>query len=141
MSGIGRISPEARGRQPQLDNHHHIRSDVAARADFREVLRENIREAYSPRGAAKLSTDWGAQAVTAFQSACTGWGMDTSDCEFQFNDEIVLSPAGGYRNPNIQVTLPDGRVLKFAADLTLRNPRLAAYELRAMMKERDTQSA
>jgi hypothetical protein len=67
--------------------------------------------------------------------------MDTSGCEFQFNDEIVRSPAGGYRNPNIQVTLPDGRILKFCADLTLRNPRLAAYELRTMMRERNPDSA
>lgn len=145
MSALDRVVAQRAESNQFLRSTTGSRRLRAASSAFREALQDSLSAA--PTSTAQPSAkqtvpqdisraDWGAGALTAFQKACADRGMNTAGCEFQFNDEIVQSPAGGFRNPNIQVTLPGGRVLKFSADLTLRSPWLAAFELQRMMSER-----
>ena len=92
--------------------------------------------------AAKADTpvsDLGSTSVNAVRKACAEAGINTDSLEFNFDDEPVSTPWGGYRDPQVQITLPDGRLFTFSAELSLQNPKLTAFELLQMQKAPETQ--
>jgi hypothetical protein len=122
------------------------RRGSGAVASFKGTLQESLKTAASPAAtkatavssattSATPVSDLGTDSVAAVKQACVDAGMNVSNLKFAFNDNLIYNPLGNYRYPQVIVTLPDGELFKCAAVDSLRNPQLAAHELRQRLSE------
>jgi hypothetical protein len=130
-------------KSPQVAAHE-LR-DMMASPVTRDPEDTGLLETAQPaarESAANVDTpvsDLGSTSVDAVRKACAEAGMNTDSLEFNFDDEPVSTPWGGYRDPQVQITLPDGRLFTFSAELSLQNPKLTAFELLQMQNCRETE--
>jgi hypothetical protein len=105
-----------------------------AAEELSQIATPHVEAPKADTKVAGSTTNTGSLSVEAVRKACLESGMATDGCTFAYNDDLVWSPWGGYRNPQVQITLPDGRLYSFNAELALQNPKLTAYELRQMQQ-------
>ena len=82
---------------------------------------------------ATTTADLGARSMDALKSACDAQNLSLAGCQVSYTNEVVWSPWGGYYNPQVNVTLPDGTLLRFGAELVAKSPNVTATELRHFM--------
>jgi hypothetical protein len=68
-------------------------------------------------------------AMTALRSALTAMGMPFAGIDMEYSEQTVGYPGGSYVNRLITVRGADGRTENFDADMTLRNPQIAAVDM------------
>jgi hypothetical protein len=73
-------------------------------------------------------------AMAALRSALTAMGMPFAGVDMEYNEQVVGYPGGSYINRLITVRGAGGRVENFDADLTLKNPQIAAVDLANFMR-------
>lgn len=73
-------------------------------------------------------------AMAALRSALTAMGMPFAGVDMDYNEQVVGYPGGSYINRLITVRGADGRVENFDAELTLKNPQIAAVDLANFMR-------
>ena len=68
--------------------------------------------------------------MTALRSALTAMGLQTSGLQIEYTEEAVGYPGGSYMNRLISVRSPGGTWESYDAEMTLRNPRITAGEMK-----------
>lgn len=137
MSAVSRLASEITRETGRSESRGGFGRTSNASAGFRGALEDGMRSANTtatpPLKTEASAPDVGAQSVESVRKACTDSGMSIAGCNFSYNDELVWSPWGGYRNPQVQVTDANGRHYTFNAELSLKNPQITARELHEMM--------
>jgi hypothetical protein len=73
-------------------------------------------------------------AMAALRNALTAMGMPFAGIDMEYSEQVVGYPGGSYVNRLITVRGADGRTESFDADLTLKNPRIAAVDMANFMR-------
>jgi hypothetical protein len=72
--------------------------------------------------------------MAALRNALTAMGMPFAGIDMEYSEQVVGYPGGSYVNRLITVRGADGRTESFDADLTLKNPRIAAVDMANFMR-------
>jgi hypothetical protein len=67
--------------------------------------------------------------MTALRSALTAMGMPFAGIDMEYSEQTVGYPGGSYVNRLITVRGAGGRTESFDAEMTLRNPQIAAVDM------------
>jgi len=67
--------------------------------------------------------------MAALRSALTSMGMPFASIDMEYSEQTVGYPGGSYVNRLITVRGADGRTESFDAEMTLKNPQIAAVDM------------
>jgi hypothetical protein len=73
-------------------------------------------------------------AMAALRSAMTALGMPFAGIDMEYSEQTVGYPGGSYVNRLITVRGADGRTENFDAEMTLKNPQIAAVDMANFMR-------
>lgn len=73
-------------------------------------------------------------AMAALRSALTAMGMPFAGIDMEYSEQTVGYPGGSYVNRLITVRGADGRTENFDAEMTLKNPQIAAVDMANFMR-------
>jgi hypothetical protein len=66
----------------------------------------------------------------------SSYGLDPASLGLSYSEQVVAGPAGAYTNKMITANFPSGKSQEYSADLTLKNPTVAAVEILGMLGRR-----
>jgi len=75
-------------------------------------------------------------SVAALEAALLEYGVDARQLGLTYSEETVGYPGGSYTNKLITASFGPGKTENFGADLTLRNPKVAAAEILGLLGRR-----
>ncbi len=73
-------------------------------------------------------------AMAALRGALTSMGMPFAGIDMEYSEQTVGYPGGSYVNRLITVRGADGRTENFDAEMTLKNPQIAAVDMANFMR-------
>ena len=76
------------------------------------------------------------QAINALSAILSGYGIDPASLGLSYSEQLVAGPTGTYSNNMISAKFPSGKSQDYNAELTLKNPTVAAVEIMAMLGRR-----
>ncbi len=76
------------------------------------------------------------QAINALSEILSGYGINPAALGLSYSEQFVAGPTGAYTNRMITAKFPSGKSQDYSADLTLKNPTVAAVEIMAMLGRR-----
>jgi hypothetical protein len=71
--------------------------------------------------------------VAALRTALKKVGIEPGSINFTYAEELIGYPGGSYMNKQITATFQNGKSEHFDANLTLKNPRVAAGEIARLL--------
>jgi hypothetical protein len=80
-----------------------------------------------------LSLPPSQQAINALSAILTSYGVDPSSLGLTYSEQGVDGPTGSWTNKMITANFPSGKSQDYSAELTLRNPTVAAVEIMEML--------
>ena len=79
------------------------------------------------------ATTSSAPGVQRLMETLSALGMNASGLQISYSEEVVGYPGGSYVNRLINVT-SNGRTESLSADLTEKNPLVAAYDIQRFLR-------
>jgi hypothetical protein len=76
------------------------------------------------------------QAINALSDILSGYGINPASLGLSYSEKLVAGPAGTYTNRMITANFPSGKSQDYSAELTLKNPTVAAVEIMGMLGRR-----
>lgn len=76
------------------------------------------------------------QAINALSDILTSYGINPATLGLSYSEQVVAGPTGTYTNKMITAKFPSGKSQDYSADLTLKNPLVAAVEIMGMLGRR-----